>query len=189
MGRLLLKRSCTFLFLGAVQDMHSGGCARSKYASAMELEHLETHATNPKHKKEVCRYWLRGRCMKDDACEFLHAIDYSKMPMCSAGDTCAFIGTCQFKHPSTDRPICANYQVGFCSFGNRCAYRHVQCEGPPPEISAYWGPEYEALKRDASMAGRRNWRTKVCEYYVANGWCPYFDMCNFSHSAFVESNS
>ena len=25
----------------------------------------------------------------------------------------------------------------------------------------------------------KTFRKKPCEYYVANGWCPYFDMCNF----------
>ena len=145
------------------------------------MERLETFAENKKHKREVCRYWLRGRCMKDTSCEFLHALDYSKMPMCAAGDSCAQRDTCQFKHPDTERPVCANYQVGFCSFGNRCAYKHVQVDGPPPEVSPYWTASYEAVSRTAQMTGRPNWRSLRCEYFATNGWCPYFDMCNFAH--------
>jgi hypothetical protein len=30
----------------------------------------------------VCTYWLRGMCMKGDACGFLHQYDVDKMPIC-----------------------------------------------------------------------------------------------------------
>ena len=29
-----------------------------------------------------CRHWLRGLCMKGDACGFLHQFDKARMPVC-----------------------------------------------------------------------------------------------------------
>lgn len=158
---------------------------------------LATATTNPKFKREVCRYWLQSRCLKGQSCEFLHAIDHSKMPMCPRGDACEDQDACGFKHPDDSRPICGNYQLGFCSFGRRCAHRHVQLPASElPFVSPYWhrvdpesgalvpgGPvAYSALQRASLMARTdNNFRRKPCEYFAINGWCPYFDMCNFKH--------
>ena len=30
----------------------------------------------------VCTYWIKGLCMRGDACGFLHEYDKSKMPLC-----------------------------------------------------------------------------------------------------------
>lgn len=151
----------------------------------MEVPPLETHATNKKHKREVCRYWLHAKCLKGAECEFLHSMDYSKMPICPMGDACTAGSSCFFRHMDPSRDVCANYELGFCSFGRRCPHKHVQ-KGPEevPEVSSYFDLEnYPATVR-AERLSRENktFRKKVCEYYEKNGWCPYFDMCNFSHS-------
>jgi len=138
---------------------------------------LATIATNRKHKREVCRYWLQSKCLKGQACEFLHSIDYDKMPSCPMGDACDRTANCPYKHVD-EKALCSNYQLGFCSLGRRCPHKHVEHAGPPPETSAYWLPEYAALTRQVSS---KSFRRKACDYYVANKWCPYFDMCNFSH--------
>ena len=33
-------------------------------------------------RQTVCTYWLRGLCMKGEACGFLHEYDLAKMPVC-----------------------------------------------------------------------------------------------------------
>ncbi|GLJ53159.1 hypothetical protein SUGI_1132900 [Cryptomeria japonica] len=33
-------------------------------------------------RQTVCRHWLKGLCMKGDACEYLHQYDKSRMPIC-----------------------------------------------------------------------------------------------------------
>lgn len=168
--------------MAAASAMGAAMLSQFPYSQA-EAPALETAARNPKHKKEVCRYWLNSKCMKGSQCEFLHALDHGKMPMCTAGDLCAS-QACTFKHPDPNRPICANYQVGFCSFGRRCTHRHVAVAGPPPAINPYYKPtEYAANVRAAHLTKDKTFRRKPCEYFQTNGWCPYFDMCNFKHHA------
>lgn len=139
--------------------------------------------TNYKHKREVCRYWMNGRCTKGQSCEFLHSLDLDKMPICSRGYECAN-ADCNFKHPETKKDLCANYQLGFCSFGNRCAHAHEMSKSAP-FISAYWtqngalNENYAGLEKNRTIS--KHWRRKQCEYFTSNGWCPYFDMCNFIH--------
>ena len=135
---------------------------------------------------EVCRYWLKNMCRKGDACEFLHALDYEKMPLCSSGDFCSNVD-CQFKHrPVEGRSVCANYQLGFCYFGRRCPHLHV-FRDRPPQISEYWAAPVDGAAAPDSLyaavlhRGGPLFRKKACDYFKANKWCPYFDMCNFSH--------
>ncbi|KAF8819259.1 zinc finger (CCCH type) motif-containing protein, partial [Cardiosporidium cionae] len=52
----------------------------------------------------VCRHWLKGMCMKGDFCDFLHQLDYARMPVCRhfvKYRYCADLkrGLCLFKHP------------------------------------------------------------------------------------------
>lgn len=173
-------------------DFEMSGVSNATFGSQLEnrvfqnSNDLETTARDVKHKREVCRYWLHSKCMKGHSCEFLHVLDYSKMPFCPMGDTCTAGSECPFKHLDPQRPECANYQLGFCSFGRRCPHRHVVRPADAlPDISAYWGLEgpmkYSAHVRDESMAHEPNFRKKKCEYYHTKGWCPYFDMCNFAH--------
>ena len=132
-------------------------------------------------KKEVCRYWLDSRCLKGQQCEFLHALDDDRMPVCVLGDQCDN-SDCKFKHPDPNRQECANYQLGFCSFGRRCQHKHVERRPYElPILSAYWNESYLATKRIADLKSSKTFRKKPCDYFIANKWCPYFDMCNFSH--------
>jgi len=142
---------------------------------------LETEAKHSKHKKVVCHYWLKNTCAKGSLCEFLHMLDYSKMPFCPLGQYCSQ-KDCFYKHYTQKRSVCANYQLGFCSFGKRCPHFHEQFAGPVPDVSAYWTPEYQAKQRELCMVQEsKTFRKKPCEYYAKNLWCPYFDMCNFQH--------
>jgi cleavage and polyadenylation specificity factor subunit 4 len=34
------------------------------------------------YRQTVCRHWLRGLCMKGEACGFLHQFDKARMPVC-----------------------------------------------------------------------------------------------------------
>jgi cleavage and polyadenylation specificity factor subunit 4 len=133
--------------------------------------------SNKKHQREVCRYWLSGRCQKGLECEFLHSIDYNKMPACVNGDSCVE-SSCCFIHPDPNRQICANYQIGFCSFGNRCIHKHV-VEKTLPDISSYW--TQDGVSTYKPRLSGKNFRMAPCDYYAKNKWCPYFDMCNFKH--------
>lgn len=137
---------------------------------------------NPKHKRQVCRYWMESKCQKGDLCEFLHAFDHDKMPTCPQGSRCerqfvSFGSTpmepCPFTHPIKDSR-CSNQDAGFCSLGNRCPHEHVYQPGPPPEISLYF---FEQTPRVV----KSTFRKAPCSQFQANNWCPYFEMCNFQH--------
>ena len=144
--------------------------------------------TNRKHGREVCRYWLNSACQKGDQCEFLHRIDYDRMPTCPYGDSCerqvseanksktGLFEPCPFVHP-TKKNRCTNYDQGFCSLGNRCLHEHVFVEGPAPFVSPYF---FVQPTRDISHL--KSFRSAPCTYYSINGWCPYFEMCNFTHN-------
>jgi cleavage and polyadenylation specificity factor subunit 4 len=38
--------------------------------------------SSPRGTQTVCRHWLRGLCMKGNACGFLHQFEASRMPVC-----------------------------------------------------------------------------------------------------------
>jgi hypothetical protein len=144
---------------------------------------LATFSSNKKHKREVCRYWLQSRCIKGSNCEFIHTVDYTKMPTCAMGDHCPIKNDCPYEHLKEDRMLCANYQLGFCSFGKRCRHQHLML-GPESlkDISPYWTSEYAAIEyASESKKANKHFRKTKCDYFMANGWCPYFDMCNFEH--------
>jgi len=150
------------------------------FSSNFNLNGLATNATHKLHKKEVCSFWIQNRCAKGDQCEFLHMLDYAKMPMCKLGDHCTLRDvSCMYKHPDKNRLECPNYQLGFCSFGRRCKYLH-RTQSSVPEVNPYWTPEYTGLKIE-EHSSKDFFRKKPCAYYLQNKWCPYFDMCNFSH--------
>ena len=71
-------------------------------------------------RQTVCRHWLRGLCMKGDACGFLHQYDKSRMPICRFF---RLFGECReqdcvYKHSNEDIKECNMYvQTGqFCCF-------------------------------------------------------------------------
>ena len=134
------------------------------------------------HKKVVCRYWLNDKCRKGVHCEFKHEFDSENMPECRKGVACRD-PSCILAHPSKDdKPLCPNYEAGFCSFGYSCQYRHEHKEGPPPEISALF---FAADPVKAYVAQRsksqKSWRKAPCPYMQSDGWCPYFYACAFKH--------
>ena len=86
-------------------------------------------------RKEVCRYYMQGRCMMGALCSFLHQADTTKMPECLSykrNGSCRNRATCPFKHTNQEeRRICHAYQQsGFCEKGPRCPNRHVNINKP-----------------------------------------------------------
>ncbi|GLT85732.1 hypothetical protein SLE2022_039110 [Rubroshorea leprosula] len=87
-------------------------------------------------RQTVCRHWLRGLCMKGDACGFLHQYDKSRMPVCRFF---RLYGECReqdcvYKHTNEDIKECNMYKLGFCPNGPDCRYRHAKQPGPPPSV-------------------------------------------------------
>ncbi|XP_057471592.1 30-kDa cleavage and polyadenylation specificity factor 30-like [Actinidia eriantha] len=100
----------------------------------------EPVAINPAGRRSfrqtVCRHWLRGLCMKGDACGFLHQYDKSRMPICRFF---RLYGECReqdcvYKHSNEDIKECNMYKLGFCPNGPDCRYRHAKLPGPPPPV-------------------------------------------------------
>ncbi|GLC44617.1 hypothetical protein PLESTF_001657700 [Pleodorina starrii] len=94
-------------------------------------------------RKTVCTYWLRGLCMKGDACGFLHQFVSDRMPVCrnllKYGE--CHEQDCPYKHSMDEIKECNMYKLGFCIYGPVCRYKHIKNPGPPP------GPEeVEAAK-------------------------------------------
>jgi len=139
---------------------------------------LETIPTNPKHKREVCRYWMKNLCTKGSSCEFLHMWDQNRMPKCLQPNCTD--KQCPFTHTVKEN-VCANYMNGFCSFGNNCPHQHVPLDGPPPDVAALWTTEDASIEYAEKMRNAKTFRKKPCSYWITNGWCPYFEMCNFTH--------
>ncbi|AEE31221.1 30-kDa cleavage and polyadenylation specificity factor 30 [Arabidopsis thaliana] len=87
-------------------------------------------------RQTVCRHWLRGLCMKGDACGFLHQFDKARMPICRFF---RLYGECReqdcvYKHTNEDIKECNMYKLGFCPNGPDCRYRHAKLPGPPPPV-------------------------------------------------------
>lgn len=62
-------------------------------------------------RQTVCRHWLRGLCMKGDACGFLHQYDKARMPVCRFF---RLYGECReqdcvYKHTNEDIKECNMY--------------------------------------------------------------------------------
>ncbi|XP_064940516.1 zinc finger CCCH domain-containing protein 45-like [Musa acuminata AAA Group] len=87
-------------------------------------------------RQTVCRHWLRGLCMKGDACGFLHQYDKDRMPVCrffrQYGECRE--QDCVYKHTNEDIKECNMYKFGFCPNGPDCRYRHAKLPGPPPPV-------------------------------------------------------
>ena len=133
------------------------------------------------HKKEVCRYWLMKECMKGDACEFLHEFDHDKMPVCKKGIACSDPSCVLLKHPSKENVAeCPNYEAGFCSFGYSCLLKHSLKQNAPL-VSSQFLFTNPALGIVKEKSKKKFFRKSACPYWVADGWCPYFDICAFSH--------
>jgi len=135
------------------------------------------------HKRQVCRYYLRGACAKGDACEWLHEMNADAMPACTY-EPCTRQG-CPYKHGiKIEKNPCPNYNAGFCSFGNLCKDSHEFKDESPPDISSVF------LVRDACKdiiknraLTQKSFRKAPCPYFKSDGWCPYFYACAFYHDA------
>ncbi|XP_062178391.1 zinc finger CCCH domain-containing protein 45 [Phragmites australis] len=88
------------------------------------------------YRQTVCRHWLRGLCMKGEACGFLHQFDKARMPVCrffrDFGECRE--PDCAYKHSYDDVKECNMYKMGFCPNGPSCRYKHVKLPGPPPPV-------------------------------------------------------
>ncbi|CDF40532.1 Putative PCSF-30 [Chondrus crispus] len=86
------------------------------------------HARNDK--LIVCKHYLRGLCKKQDLCDYLHSVDYGRMPECfffSKYGECSN-AECPYRHvdPEKKRNECPYYGRGFCRHGPKCRHRHVK---------------------------------------------------------------
>jgi len=93
------------------------------------------------YRQTVCTYWLRGMCMKGEACGFLHQFDGARMPVCRSllkTGKCVELD-CPFKHDLEQIKECNMFKLGFCVYGPQCRYRHTRLSGPPPAIEAIEG--------------------------------------------------
>ena len=85
----------------------------------------------------MCTYWIKGLCMRGDACGFLHEYDKSKMPLCRAFARFGHCDdpTCPYKHDEREIKECNMFKLGFCVYGPQCRYKHTLAPGPPPPAS------------------------------------------------------
>lgn len=132
------------------------------------------------HKREVCRFWINNTCVKGSNCEFLHEFKHESMPMCRKGGSCVD-PSCPFKHDQTDRPRCPNYDAGFCSFGSGCQYQHIKQEIAPEIAQQFFDDDPLLTYLKNRKKEQPTFRSRPCEYYKADGWCPYFSICAFKH--------
>jgi hypothetical protein len=133
------------------------------------------------HKKQVCRFWLKGTCGKGDACEWLHVMDPEAMPPCSYDPHCTREG-CMYKHGvQLIKNPCANYQAGFCSFGNLCKDSHTLSEHIPEISQVFLKHDPCKLLVQERYKTQKSFRKAPCPYFKSDGWCPYFYACAFSH--------
>lgn len=101
------------------------------------------------------------------------------------GLKCQLGAKCPFKHtPDVEKEECVNYRLGFCSFGPMCKFRHVKLASdalPPMSelfLKSYLGDERNRQREESNSSA---WRVKECPEYSKDGWCPWFDQCNFAH--------
>ncbi|MQM03348.1 hypothetical protein Taro_036128, partial [Colocasia esculenta] len=105
-------------------------------------------------RQTVCRHWLRGLCMKGEACGFLHQYDKDRMPVCRFF---RLYGECReqdcpYKHTTEDIKECNMYKLGFCPNGPDCRYRHAKLPGPPPPVEEV----FQKLQQMSSSYGHSN---------------------------------
>ncbi|EZG56483.1 YT521-B-like domain protein [Gregarina niphandrodes] len=109
----------------------------------------------PARHEIVCRHWLRGICIKESRCDFLHVFDDSRMPYCrnqKRHGRCVdqVLGFCALKHDQQEvrgagsnrtrerspamtqstngGDVCMRYLFGYCSHGPACHQQHIRLE-------------------------------------------------------------
>ncbi len=133
--------------------MDPGQLTLNKIRVAFESKKFQMD--HSKRKKTVCLHWMNGQCKKGAACEFLHAFEQEKMPICQQflqDGNCLKGENCMLKHVSPNekrgKEACPYYERGFCKHGSACEFRHD--------------------------------RLKICEDY-AFGFCPLGPNCTKYH--------
>ena len=100
-----------------------------------------TGPIDPRRWTVVCKHWLKGLCMKDDKCDYLHQYDLSRMPVCPSstkGRPCTN-EDCVFKHMDpNDKQVCPRYALGYCHKGNRCQFKHERGTVPPDYLPDWY---------------------------------------------------
>ncbi|GMI26254.1 hypothetical protein TeGR_g5504 [Tetraparma gracilis] len=136
----------------------------------------------------VCRHWLKGLCMKNEKCEFLHQYDLEKMPLCRHGERCK-VEDCPFRHiKEADRLVCVFYTQGFCVHGPHCRYKHVQRGREDlPQVANFTQGLSQMQAGAESMQPRRAaaqknefFKVSLCKHFLS-GSCPFGDGCHFAH--------
>ncbi|KAG6541916.1 hypothetical protein Mapa_016641 [Marchantia paleacea] len=121
---------------GAAAPSNSSAQMNSSAPMGMNAGSAKVTPGRKNYRQTVCRHWLRGLCMKGDACGFLHQYDKARMPVCRFF---AKFGECRepdciYKHTNEDIKECNMYKLGFCPNGPDCRYRHQKMPGPPPSV-------------------------------------------------------
>lgn len=134
------------------------------------------------HKRVVCRYWLNNKCSKGQHCEFKHEYDMQNMPECRKGQSCPD-PSCILAHPvKQDKPLCPNYEAGFCSFGHSCQYRHEHKSELPELAKMFFKDDPTKAILEERRKTQKSFRKAECPYFKSDGWCPYFYACAFNHT-------
>ena len=148
----------------------------------------------------VCSFWLEGRCISGDDCNYLHKFDKSKMDKCKHGKFCK-IKNCPLKHmEETTLVECLYYKQGFCIKGPLCKLQHIKRrpEERPAEANfdacaagltmpggVISATMQEKIKRSAAQTG--NYKSTICSHWLREGTCTYNDSCSYAHGE-VEIN-
>ena len=100
----------------------AGGDSISRLAGA-DASALARRREGHNTRTVVCRYWLKGLCMKMDDCLYLHEYDEERMPECRFGSNC-HAKDCNFKHVAEEeKPECGMYTQVWCARRRRAAAR------------------------------------------------------------------
>jgi len=89
-----------------------------------ELE-SQPHAPQSKKYPIICKFWMKGNCIKEDKCDYLHTerekMGFQNFPLRSM--------------PSS-APECSMYKLGFCKNGPLCNFKHVKETKTEEEIES-----------------------------------------------------
>lgn len=144
------------------QDFLRGICTRTKCKYQHKVR-----------KFIVCKYWLRGLCMKgEEQCEYLHEYDISKMPKCAhykLHGVCNSIN-CIYSHDKVDSERCNWYDRGFCRKGK---YLLLVCSYICIYILTF--PFFNIFDTGLTC-NKKHVKQVVCQLYLT-GFCPRGPSC------------
>ncbi len=97
--------------------------------AAFAMRSAEIAKIRSRQKRVACRYYLQGRCMSGDRCEFMHTVIQRYLPKCKffSRDTCVD-PDCMYLHEVDEvaRQACPAFERGYCRRGTACRMRHVK---------------------------------------------------------------